>query len=63
MRFKITSPFTGGKYIDCTFGGGGYSREILKFPKTKITAIDRDNNIKLLAEELKKNFERFEFFE
>ena len=60
---KITSPFTGGKYIDCTFGGGGYSREILKFPKTKITAIDRDNNIKLLAEELKKKFpERFEFF-
>ena len=43
---KITSPFNGGKYIDCTFGGGGYSKEILKIPKTEIAAIDRDNNIK-----------------
>ena len=42
---KITSPFNGGKYIDCTFGGGGYSKEILKIPKTEIAAIDRDNNI------------------
>ena len=40
---KITSPFIGGRYIDCTFGGGGYSKEILKIPKTKITAIDRDS--------------------
>ena len=46
---KITSPFNGGKYIDCTFGGGGYSKEILKIPKTKITAIDRDNNINIIS--------------
>ncbi len=61
---KITSPFNGGKYIDCTFGGGGYSREILKIPKTKITAIDRDKNIKSLAQELeKKHPERFKFYQ
>ena len=61
---KITSPFNGGKYIDCTFGGGGYSREILKIPKTKITAIDRDKNIKPLAQELeKKHPERFKFYQ
>lgn len=31
--------------IDCTFGGGGHSREILsKYPKVKIIAIDQDNS-------------------
>ena len=61
---KITSPFTGGKYIDCTFGGGGYSREILKTPKTKILAIDRDNNIKSLAKDFEKKYpKRFKFFQ
>ena len=27
---KISSPSTRKKFIDCTFGGGGYSKEILK---------------------------------
>jgi 16S rRNA (cytosine1402-N4)-methyltransferase len=31
---KISSPSQGGKFIDCTFGGGGYSKQLLKFPKT-----------------------------
>ena len=39
---KISSLSSNKKFIDCTFGGGGYSREILKFPKTTIQAIDRD---------------------
>jgi len=26
---KICSPDRGGTFIDCTFGGGGYSKEIL----------------------------------
>ena len=61
---KITSPFIGGRYIDCTFGGGGYSKEILKIPKTKITAIDRDSNVKSFAEKLKKKFpKRFSFYQ
>ena len=61
---QITSPFNGGKYIDCTFGGGGYSKEILKIPKTTITAIDRDNTIKSLAEKFEKKFpERFKFYQ
>ena len=55
---QITSPFSGGKYIDCTFGSGGYSKEILKIPKTTITAIDRDNTIKSLAEKFEKNFQK-----
>ncbi len=61
---KITSPFEGGKYIDCTFGGGGYSKGILKIPKTKIVAIDRDDKIKLFADGLKKKFpKRFKFYQ
>ena len=39
---SIISPQHGGTFIDCTFGGGGYSQAILKFPKTKVVAIDRD---------------------
>ena len=39
---KISSPSKGGKFIDCTFGGGGYSKEILKFSNTNVQAIDRD---------------------
>ena len=31
---KISLPES-KKIIDCTFGGGGYSKEILKFPNTK----------------------------
>lgn len=61
---KIASPFDGGKYIDCTFGGGGYSKEILKIPNTKISAIDRDNNIKSIAEKLERKFpKRFKFYQ
>ena len=38
---KIVKPYKGEKFIDCTFGGGGYSKEILNFPE-HIQAIDRD---------------------
>ena len=39
---KILSPKKGGLFVDCTFGGGGYSNAILKFPNTKVIGIDRD---------------------
>ncbi len=61
---KITSPSAGQKFIDCTFGGGSYSRAILKFSHTRVTAIDRDNKILPIAEEIKKKFpKRFKFFQ
>jgi 16S rRNA (cytosine1402-N4)-methyltransferase len=61
---KITSPFNGGKYIDCTFGGGGYSKEILKIPKTEIAALDRDKNIRSIADGLERKFpKRFKFYQ
>ena len=55
---KISSPANGGSFIDCTFGGGNYSREILKFPQTKVQAFDRDKKVQSFAEDLKNNFQK-----
>ena len=59
---SIISPQHGGTFIDCTFGGGGYSQAILKFPGTKVVALDRDNLTKQYASILEKKFpKRFNF--
>ena len=61
---KISSPSNGGSFLDCTFGGGGYSKEILKFDNTNVLAIDRDEKILSIAKEIKKKFpERFKFYQ
>ena len=61
---KISSPSKGGKYIDCTFGGGGYSKKLLTFPKTIVKALDRDNKVKEIGKKLEKKFpDRFKFFQ
>ena len=61
---SIISPQHGGTFIDCTFGGGGYSRAILKFPGTKVLAIDRDKLTQKYANFLAKKFpKRFNFFQ
>ena len=46
---KISSPSNGGKFVDCTFGGGGYSKAILNFSNTIIQAIDRDKKVLSIA--------------
>ena len=38
------------------FGGGGYSQAILKFPGTKVLAIDRDKLTQKYANSLEKKF-------
>ena len=43
------------KNIDCTVGG--FSKEILNIPQTKVIAIDRDKKIKLFATKL-ENFSK-----
>ncbi len=61
---SIISPQHGGTFIDCTFGGGGYSQAILKFPETKVLAIDRDKLTQGSADLLLKKFpKRFNFFQ
>ena len=60
---SIISPQRGGTYIDCTFGAGGYSEEILKFSNTKVVALDRDQLSESYANPLLKKFpKRFNFF-
>jgi len=61
---KICSPSKGGKYIDCTFGGGGYSKQLLKFPKILVKGLDRDVKVKEIGKSLEKKFpERFKFYQ
>ena len=61
---KISSPHKGGFFVDCTFGGGGYSKSILKYPKTKLIGIDRDKSVTSTAKKLEKKFKnRFKFFQ
>ena len=54
---KLCNPQKGGNYLDCTFGSGGYSKKILKFKNTNVTALDRDKTVNLIAEDLKKNIQ------
>lgn len=59
---KISSPSKGGVFLDCTFGGGGYSKAILKFPNTKVIAFDRDIHVFHEAQKLEKKYlTRFKF--
>ena len=57
---SIISPQHGGTFIDCTFGQGGYSKEILKFKNTKVIALDRDKSsnkkANILLEKFKNRF-------
>ncbi len=61
---KISSPLSKKKFIDCTFGGGGYSREILKSSGTMVKAIDKDKQALSNVKELEKKFsKRFKFYQ
>jgi 16S rRNA (cytosine1402-N4)-methyltransferase len=61
---KICSPTNGGTYLDCTFGGGGYSKKLLTFSNTKVLALDRDKFVLNIAKELEKKYpNRFTFFQ
>ncbi len=58
----LLEPKDGETYVDCTFGAGGHTRAILKCANCRVISIDRDPQVKLLAEELKKEFgDRFIF--
>jgi 16S rRNA (cytosine1402-N4)-methyltransferase len=57
---QILHPYEKGLYVDCTFGAGGYTKNILKNKEVSVISIDRDENIKIFSKEiLKKNSNRF----
>ncbi len=61
---QISNPNKGGLFVDCTFGGGGYSKALLQFQNTKVIAIDRDSNVISIANKFKKKFKnRFQFYQ
>jgi 16S rRNA (cytosine1402-N4)-methyltransferase len=58
----LLNPRDGETYVDCTFGAGGHTRAILESANCRVIAIDRDPNVKVFAQELKKEFgDRFIF--
>ena len=61
---KFSSPSKGGTYLDCTFGGGGYSKALLKYSKTRVISVDRDSAVKIIADKLEKKYpKRFKFYQ
>ena len=61
---QISAPSKGGIFVDCTFGGGGYSRSLLEFPNTKVIGFDRDSAVLKTANKIKKKFkDRFQFYQ
>ena len=59
---SIITPQYGGTFIDCTFGQGGYTKEILKHKECKVIAIDRDIVSKKKADQISEKYQnRFLF--
>ena len=59
---SIITPQHGGTFIDCTFGQGGYTKEILSHKNTNVIALDRDIESKKKADQIFKEFQdRFIF--
>ena len=53
---SVISPLHGGTFIDCTFGQGGYSQEILKNKDSKVIALDRDVESGIIAKKIQEKF-------
>ncbi len=53
---SVITPQHGGTFIDCTFGQGGYTQEILKYNDTRVIGLDRDINSAIAGEKILNKF-------
>ena len=53
---SIITPQYGGTFIDCTFGQGGYTQEILKNKDNKVIGLDRDTESLKIAKKVEEKF-------
>ena len=53
---SVITPQHGGTFIDCTFGQGGYSKEILNFKNTKVIGLDRDRDSEVIGKQIEDIF-------
>ncbi len=62
---QFLAPRAGGRYFDCTFGGGGHTRALLEAAnEVAVVALDRDPAAQPRAEALRAEFgTRFEFID
>jgi 16S rRNA (cytosine1402-N4)-methyltransferase len=59
---SVITPQHGGTFIDCTFGQGGYTKEILKNQNTRVIGLDRDINSEAIGKKIQEKFpDRFLF--
>lgn len=54
----------GGRYLDCTFGAGGYTRAILSNSNCYVTALDQDPTVINFANDVSSDYgDRFNFIQ
>ena len=61
---EYLAPLDNKRYLDCTFGAGGYSRAILEKANCFVTGLDQDPTVMKFVDQLSDQFgNRFEFFQ